>query len=292
MSIAVRHPQPGLGRATSRKPTPRGASRMVAREPISVRLPRPSLAGVKRMLWPLMLLGLGFASYELGQRLLPHVDRPISQIGVRGDLTYVSREAVQRRIEPFVAASFFNVDLDGMRRELESMPWIARAEVRRVWPDQVLIRLDEQLPIARWGDEALLNNQGLAFAPTELMHYQHLPKLYGPARSRQQVMQQYQMLSQMLRPLGFSIASLELRERGSWFVRTAPDAEGNSVELLLGRDHQMEKIRRFTTVYEKSLKDQIANIARIDLRYANGLAVAWRDPVAAAATANDAVRQN
>lgn len=292
MSITLRHQQPGLGRATSRKPTPRGASRMVAREPLSARLPRPNLGGLKRMLWPLMLLGLGFGTYELGQRLLPHLDRPIAQIGVQGELAYVSREAVQRRIEPFVAASFFKVDLDGMRHELESMPWISRAEVRRVWPDQIMIRLDEQLPIARWGDEALLNNQGRAFAPNELVHYQHLPRLYGPKRSRQQVMQQYQMLSQMLRPLGFSIASLELRERGSWFVSTAPDSEGRSVELLLGRDHQMEKIRRFTTVYDKALKDQIGNIARIDLRYANGLAVAWRDPIAASATATDAVRQN
>lgn len=292
MSIALRHSQPGLGRATSRKPVPRGASRLVAREPLSERLPRPNLAGLQRLLWPLLLLGLGFAMYQLGQQLLPYVDRPISKVGVQGDLSYVSPQVVQQRIEPFVSASFFSADLDGMRAELQSMPWIARAEVRRVWPDEIVIRLEEQLPVARWGNEALLNNQGLAFAPNELLHYQHLPRLHGPERSRLQVMQQYQMLSQMLRPLGFSIASLELRARGSWFLVTAPDAQGNSVELLLGRDHQMEKMRRFTTVYDKALKDQIANIARIDLRYANGLAVAWRDPLAAGVPATSAAQQN
>src|SRR5690606_31253608 len=121
-----------------------------------------------RVLWPFMLLGLGFGTYELAQHLLPYADRPIARIGVQGELSYVSQQAIQERIEPYASASFFSVDLEAMRLELEAMPWIARAEVRRVWPDQVTIRLVEQLPIARWGEEALLNNQGRAFAPTEV----------------------------------------------------------------------------------------------------------------------------
>jgi cell division protein FtsQ len=275
MGAILRH-QPGSTRAPLRgKPVPRGASRLVAKEPISLRLPKPNLGLLKRITWPLLLLVLGFAAYELAQRLLPYADRPIARISVEGDLSYISQQAVQQRIAPFVTASFFSVDLLGMRRELESMPWIASAEVRRVWPDQVLVRLEEQLPIARWGDEALLNNQGEAFAPKELAHYEQLPQLYGPTRAQQRVMQQYQVLSQMLRPLGFSITRLELRERGSWFLST-----GQGIELLLGRDHLVEKMRRFIAIYDKALKEQNANIARIDLRYANGLAVAWREPVA------------
>lgn len=276
MSAVLRH-QPGSTRAPLRggKPVPRGASRMVAKEPISLRLPKPNFSLFKRLMWPMLLLVLGFAGYELGQRVLPYADRPIARISVEGDLSYISQQAVQQRIAPFISASFFSVDLLAMRKELELMPWIASAEVRRVWPDQVLVRLEEQLPIARWGDEALLNNQGDAFAPKELDHYQNLPQLYGPKRAQQQVMQQYQVFSQMLRPMGFSIARLELRERGSWFLTT-----NQGIELLLGRDHLVEKIRRFGAIYDKALKEQQTNIARIDLRYANGLAVAWREPVA------------
>ncbi|MDP2244562.1 cell division protein FtsQ/DivIB [Pseudomonas sp.] len=275
MAATLRH-QPGSVRAPLRgKPAQRGASRLVAKEPISQRLPKPNLGVLKRITWPLMLLVLGFAAYELAQRLLPYADRPIAKISVEGDLSYISQQAVQQHIEPFVKASFFSVDLPGMRHELEQMPWIASAQVRRVWPDQLVVHLEEHLPIARWGDEALLNNQGKAFAPKEQANYQHLPQLYGPKRAQQKVMQQYQVLSQMLRPMGFSVARLELRERGSWFLST-----GQGIELLLGRDHLVEKMRRFSAIYDKALKEQQANIARIDLRYANGLAVAWREPVA------------
>ncbi|QEY61443.1 cell division protein FtsQ/DivIB [Metapseudomonas lalkuanensis] len=285
-SATIRRQEPVIGRAApSRKPIPRGASRMVAKEPLSQRLPKPSFGFLRKLVWPVMLVVLGFGAYEAAQRLLPYADRPIAKVNVQGDLSYISQQAVQQRIAPYIAASFFSIDLAGMRRELEQMPWIAHAEVRRVWPDQVMVRLEEQLPIARWGDEALLNNQGQAFAPRELAHYEQLPQLWGPQRAQEQVMQQYQMLSQMLRPLGFSIVRLELRERGSWFLST-----GQGVELLLGRDHLVEKMRRFISIYEKTLKDQIANIERVDLRYPNGLAVAWRTPVEAPAATTVAVQ--
>jgi cell division protein FtsQ len=272
MITTLRHSQPATGRA-SRKPAQRGASRLVQPEPLSARLPRPSLSSLKRVLWPVLLVALVVGLYELGERLAPYADRPIAKVSVRGELTYVDQQAVQARMAPFVEASFFKVDLDALRHDLEQMPWIAHVEARRIWPDQVMVRLDEQLPIARWGDEALLNNNGQAFAPDDLTQYEHLPQLYGPKRAQQRVMQQYQILSQMLRPLGFSIARLELRARGSWFVTTK-----QGVELLLGRDQVIEKMRRFTAIYQQALAQESEKIARIDLRYANGLAVAWREP--------------
>lgn len=284
----LRHQQTVPGR---NKPVPRGASRMVATEPMGTRVRKANFSFLKKLFWPVLLVVLGVGTYEGAIYLMPYADRPITKINVQGDLSYISQQAVQQRIAPYVDSTFFTIDLTSMRTELEQMPWIAHAEVRRVWPDQVVIRLEEQLPVARWGDSALLNNQGEAFAPRELANYEHLPQLVGPQRAQQQVMQQYQVLSQMLRPMGFSIVRLELRERGSWFLTTGAGSAGPGIELLLGRDHLVEKMRRFIAIYDKTLKDQITNIASIDLRYANGLAVAWRDqnakPTAQAAVAKN-----
>ncbi|GAD63270.1 cell division protein FtsQ/DivIB [Aquipseudomonas alcaligenes] len=290
MVATLRHHSQPIGGASRRQPiAARGASRMVAKEPLAARLPKADFSGLgrgfKRLGWPLLLVALGLGTYEGAQRLLPYADRPIARVSVQGELSYISQQAVQERIAPYTAASFFTIDLAGMRAELEQMPWIAHAEVRRVWPDQVSITLEEQLPVARWGSEALLNNQGRAFAPREAANYEHLPLLSGPQRAQQQVMQQYQVLSQLLRPLGFTISSLELREHGSWFISTA-----QGVDILLGRDHLVDKMRRFASIHDKVLKQQIANIARIDLRYANGLAVAWRAPVAPTAAEPAAVK--
>lgn len=282
MAIAVRHSQMPLRAPGHGKTAPRGASRPQAKEPLRLRVAKINLSGIKRMLWPLLLAGLGCGAYALGDRMLPYIDRPVARVSVEGELRHITREVVQRRIMPFADARFFQVDLPGLRQDLEQMPWVARAEVRRIWPDQLQVRLDEQIPIARWGDESLLNHQGQAFV-SEQGDYQHLPRLSGPIRAQREVMQQYQVLGQMLRPLGFSVSSLELRDRGSWFVGITEVGTDNKIELLLGRDHLLEKMRRLSTVYQRELRDQSANIAHIDLRYSNGLAVGWRNPALSAA---------
>lgn len=199
---------------------------------------------------------------------------------MQGELPHVSPLVVQQRLAPLVERPFFQVNLLGIRQELEQIPWVARAEVRRVWPDQIVVHLAEQIPIARWGQQALLNTQGQSFTPGDTGNYAHLPYLYGPQRAQQKVMHQYQILSHMLRPLGFSITRLELRDRGSWFLSTE-----QGIEMLLGRDQVLEKVRRFTTIYQKALEPQRDNIARIDLRYPKGLAVAWREATPAAKAA-------
>jgi len=63
MIATLRHSQPGSGRA-SRKPAQRGASRLVQPQPLSQRLPKPSLAGLKRFVWPVLLVGLAVGLYE------------------------------------------------------------------------------------------------------------------------------------------------------------------------------------------------------------------------------------
>jgi cell division protein FtsQ len=47
--------------------------------------------------------------------------------------------------------------------------------------------------------------------------------------------------------------------------------------MVIGRDQISEKIRRFNLVWAAGLNKYVKNIAAVDLRYPNGLAVAWRE---------------
>ncbi|GGE33867.1 cell division protein FtsQ [Halopseudomonas oceani] len=262
-----------------RKAGGRGAVRVPPAQPRQLprlRLPRPNLRGLggrlQHLLWPLLLVALGMGLYELGSRLMPLADRPIALISVEGELEYIDREAVQQVIQPYLNDSFLGIDLDGLRSDLLAMPWVAQASVRRVWPDKLVIALDEQLPVARWGDKALLNNEGKAFEPQDIARFSELPQLNGPERSKRRVMRQYQQFSSLLRPQGMVVSKLELRDRGSWFLTT-----DDGMELLLGRDNLVDKMQRFMTIEQLMLSDRRELIARVDLRYSNGMAVAWRD---------------
>ena len=267
--------------AARRKTSSRGAVRVTPPAPrpsVRSRLGKPSFDGLGRrlqsLLWPLLLVALGMGLYELGSRLMPLADRPVSLITVDGELLYIDREAVQQVIQPYLHESFLGIDLNGLHTDLLAMPWVADASVKRVWPDKLVIDLDEQLPIARWGDEALLNNEGKAFTPDDISRFAQLPQLDGPERARRRVVRQYQQFSSLLRPQGMVVSKLELRDRGSWFLTTE-----DGIEVLLGRDNLVDKMQRFMTIEQRLLQDRREMIARVDLRYSNGMAVAWREPV-------------
>src|SRR5690606_8463149 len=100
-----------------------------------------------------------------------------------------------------------------------------------------------------------------------------LPLLNGPERAKKRVMQNYQQFNRLLRPHGHEVARLEMRDRGSWFLTTR-----GGIEMLLGRVDVLDKMQRFLTIDRLMLAERRERIAREDLRYSNGLAVAWREP--------------
>ena len=85
-------------------------------------------------------------------------------------------------------------------------------------------------------------------------------------------MENYQLMAELLIPTGLKIAELKRDSLGVWFINTA-----TGVRLVIGRDQVSEKLRRFTKVWGAGLSQQLQQIDSIDLRYPNGLAVAWKE---------------
>ncbi len=279
MSSALRQNKTAPRGGATRQAPARGASRTAA--PKTQRpWPKPNWKVISIVALASVLLAV-LLGFNRGWELLkPYVDPQITMVRVVGDLSVANQLAIQQQSMPHSAGTFFTVDIAAVRNALEELPWVANAEVSRVWPDQLQVAVQEQLPVARWGSDALLSTQGYLFTTVDVSAYQHLPQLTGPKDAQVRVMQQYLTFSQALRPLGYSIKQLEMRERGSWFVTTQ-----TGLQLLFGRDHLIEKMRRFAVVYEKELREQTDKIERVDLRYANGLAIAWRTPAEPESTA-------
>lgn len=218
-------------------------------------------------------VGLALEGWQMAK---PHINRPVSKIALGADLSAHNKILLKEKINQQLqaGAGFVDLDIKTLQASLAGFPWVEQVQIRRVWPDTLMVEVTEHKPIARWGDDQLLNVQANVFPQLGMRNFADLPRLSGPQHSQVRVLEQYRSLSQVLRPLGLGIAELEMRERGSWYVTAS-----NGLQLLLGREEVMEKMRRFITVYDKELKSQMGQIARIDLRYANGLAVTWRNAV-------------
>jgi cell division protein FtsQ len=195
---------------------------------------------------------------------------PVQRITVTGELEHTRYEAVQEMVEPALAGGFLNADLQRIRDQLEALPWIYQASVRRRWPNALEIHVEEQLPIARWGDAGFLNHEGQVFHSDSAERWQSLPLLQGPEGSASTLVATYQRLLDQLRPTGLTIRRLAMDERGQVEATLA-----QGVRLMLGGEEFLERVQRFVALYQAQLAARFADVQRVDLRYDSGVAVAF-----------------
>ena len=196
---------------------------------------------------------------------------PVQRIVVTGELENTRYEAVQEMVQPALEGGFLNADLPRVRDQLEALPWIYSASVRRRWPNALEIHVEEQLPIARWGDSGFLNHEGEVFHSDSPSRWHSLPLLQGPPDSASALVANYQRLLDLLRPVGLSVSELAMDERGQ-----VEATLGGGATLVLGADDFLERMKRFVAIYRMELAERFADVERVDLRYATGVAVAFR----------------
>jgi cell division protein FtsQ len=230
----------------------------------------------------LVLLAAGIVAIAVAQAYLKLQAIPVERISVTGELEHTQTAAVQDMVQPALGGGFLWADLSRVQQQLEALPWIHEASVRRVWPNALEIHVVEQLPIARWGEGAFLNHEGEVFRPSQREAWQGLPQLRGPEGSAPELMRTYQRLVELLKPVGLSVAQLTIDARGEVEARL-----GGGQRLVIGGVDFLERIKRFKTVYRSALATRMDEVQSIDLRYARGVAVGFVEPAGLSATTSE-----
>lgn len=220
----------------------------------------------------LILMGAGVVLVAAVQAWITVQQIPVEQITVTGEMEHTRTTAVQDMVQPALAGGFLGADLQQVREQLEALPWIYQASVRRVWPNALEIHVVEQLPIARWGEAAFLNHEGEVFRPSDREAWQSLPLLRGPEGQADRLMKYYQRLVDMLGPLGLGVAQLEMDDRGE-----IEAVLSGGQQLIIGGSEFLERMHRFTAVFRTELAGRMDDVERVDLRYERGVAVAFRE---------------
>ncbi|MBT4518463.1 MAG: FtsQ-type POTRA domain-containing protein [Halieaceae bacterium] len=232
---------------------------------------RPSFyAWLNRLL---VFVGVGVVIAATAQALLHISAIPVARIVVTGELENTRAEALQDLIQPALAGGFLSTDLQHIRSQIKSLPWIFDASVRRRWPNVLEIHVVEQLAIGRWGENGFINHEGQVFYSEKDLNRGTLPRLQGPEGSAKVLMGNYQQLTEELAPLNLVVMQLVVDERGQLEAQL-----GNGTSLVLGGDEIAERLQRFAVVYRAELERQIGSVSSVDLRYKNGLAVAFHKP--------------
>lgn len=220
----------------------------------------------------LFALALGLAAYIAVRVLLTSPAFPLRGIYVQGELHHVVPGEILGALQGRVKGTFFSADLDAIRALFESVPWVRRAEVRRLWPDRLEVRIEEHVALARWGqsrEPRLVNTFGEVFSGASDAK---LPLFSGPAGTEREVTRRYLVFRQLLAPLGLEPRQVQLNSRLAWQLKLS---DGLTVQL--GRDSEKDRIddrlARFVSVYPRTLGKFPRRLDFVDLRYPNGFAL-------------------
>lgn len=213
-------------------------------------------------------LGLGVIWLQTG--LLGRDAWPIEWLDVEGEIRRTSAEQIRAAVVVHADQGFFAVDLAAVRRAVEELPWTESGEVRRRWPDTLVISVREHRPVARWNETDLLNHRGERFAVPGAAELQGLPWLEGPEARLEDVLDTWTQMHHELSTINTGIERVTLDDRGAWEVRLS-----NDIILRLGREDPVGRVQRYVKVADelRGLREFAPEL--VDLRHTNGLAVRW-----------------
>jgi len=220
---------------------------------------------------------------------------PIRGIQLDGDLLRNNVPTIRANAAPRLAGNFFSVDLQQGRKAFESVPWVRRAVVRRVWPDRLAVRLEEHRAVALWvtedGVDRLVNSHAEVFdANVGDVEDESLPQLEGPEGSAAQMLALVRRLQPALARLDMESERLHLSGRGSWRVDLD---SGASIELGRGSDDEIvARTDRFVRTLAAATVKWRAPLEYADLRHTDGYAVRLRGVSTTPVAANAAAKTN
>ncbi len=200
------------------------------------------------------------------------LDAPVEVVRISGELSEAERARATELVSLFLPAGVLSVDTRLIRELLERESWVDTVALWRKWPDGIQLEVRPEVAVARWRDGGLLSNRGRVIEPLELIGLDGLPHLSGPEGSAVMVMEAFQRVADVLRPHEIRIDALEMDDEGGIevHVRQGP-------RVMLGRSDLSGRLQRLDLVLRTQFPDGLDDVLRIDTRYGNGIAVAWRD---------------
>lgn len=231
-----------------------------------------SISNVLFGVFLVLLFVVGF-QYYLNNKI-----KGLETMIVKGDVAHNDVRSLRHHVTSNLRGNFYSIDLKNAKKTFETITWVNQAVVKRVYPNQISVRLTEFKPKAVWGareDMRLVDVQGTIFeAGVEDDEYEGMPQLIGPEGQGKLMLSMHDSLLEALSPLQTKVKVLELNVRGSWLVTLE---RGTQIEL--GRGNTTDVIARatkFSMGAEKillKLNKKVMDMQYIDLRHSEGYAM-------------------
>lgn len=254
--------------------------------------PQPVLPTDRAYTWVGKLLVISvflFTALFLVQLSLDHFRNPgrfpIRSVVVEGVYQFADKDEMRERVMSQASRGFFDLDIDNIQENVEQLPWVKNAYVRRVWPESITVHVEEHKPVARWGDRSLLTDNFKLFTPPNLNAssdaglnelIDSLPVLWSPERRHVSLLKLLNDTKTMFDEVEAPLEGMVEDERRSLTLYLK-----NDVKVVIGHREVHKRITRFTEIFRSYIAPVYDDIAKVDLRYTNGFTMARKGTVSA-----------
>jgi len=194
---------------------------------------------------------------------------PISEIGIKGEYKNVSKSQIDLIKNKFIKKNFFALSLRETRVVFKKLPWIRDVSIRRDWNKfGLIVEIESHKPIARWGNQGLVNTYG------EIFHAAYDDKLslfLGPDEFVSEMTVKYNQINKILEKELMQIGTISLSNRLSWEIYT-----NNNIRFFLGKEGKNNIVKKLNILienYQYIVAKSKSRIEYVDLRYKDGFAV-------------------
>lgn len=217
----------------------------------------------------LLVAVIAVAAYWIHQKIQDPSLMPVKSVVLDGSFEHVKRSELESIISGAMSGGFFLLDVSRIQAALKRLEWVSAVTVRRVWPDVLVIKIEEHVPFARWGASKLMSQQGELFAPQLEESFPGLPQIDAEAQFAEDVLQRFRQFSELLHGEAV-VARLRRNTRSGWTLWLA-----SGVRIELGNNRVMERLARAGLLL-KHFAGEVAMLDVIDARYSGGVAVSMR----------------
>ncbi|MFT4630026.1 MAG: cell division protein FtsQ [Arenicella sp.] len=197
----------------------------------------------------------------------------IDRLKIKGHFRYLEPRQIEQLVAEKQVGNFFSIALGDIQQRVESLPWVQDAQVRRQWPDTLLITVIEQRPVMRWGSSKWVNARGDVIELPKQATLDQPIVLEGNDSDALLMIHQAKLWGEKLQANGLELRGLNLSESHAYRLRLKNLFSNNEFELLLGHLELETRLARFLMLFGQQFRGSDQQIHRVDARYPNGLAI-------------------
>ena len=226
----------------------------------------------------LMALATLMSFVALGLLVADHLYRPdtfkIEQLKITGQFRYLKPNDVEAVVVDSASGNFFSLDLDQIKAKAQNLAWVESVDVRRQWPETLVIAVQEHRPAMRWGKGKWVTTTGRVIELPESIGAKNVITLNGRESQAKRILMKATHWKAKMQTHGLELRGVSLSDSDAWTLELFDKAQNAEFDLLLGHQDVSERLARFQMLFDKKFRFAERPLKRVDARYPDGLAVA------------------